>query len=70
MKRKWGLAIKRQREFLGMKQEEFAEAVGVDQSTVSRWEGGKAAPTVDRQLTIARVLRCDARVIFAFPDAA
>ena len=70
MKRKWGLNIQRQRKFAGMSQEELAAAINVKQSTVSRWETGDAAPTLDRQLAIARVLRCDARVLFAFPDAA
>lgn len=70
MKRKWGLNIQRQRKFAGMSQEDLAAAINVKQSTVSRWESGDAAPSLDRQLAIARVLRIDARVLFAFPDAA
>ncbi len=70
MKRKWGLAIQRQRKFAGMSQEDLAAAVNVKQSTVSKWESGEIAPTPDRQLAIARALRIDARVLFAYPDAA
>lgn len=70
MRRKWGMAIQRQRKFLQMTQEELAAAVSVKQSTVSKWEAGELAPTPDRQLAIARALHCDARVLFAFPDAA
>lgn len=70
MKRKWGLAIQRQRKFAGMSQETLAAAVGVTQAAVSRWESGEAAPSVENQLAIARALRIDARVLFAYPDAA
>jgi transcriptional regulator with XRE-family HTH domain len=70
VKKKWGTAMQRQRKFLGMSQEELAAALGVKQSTVSRWESGDAAPTLENQLAIARVLRIDARVLFSFPDAA
>lgn len=70
MKRKWGQAMQRQRLFIKMSQEELAATVGVKQSTVSRWESGDAAPTIENQLAIARALHIDARVLFAFPDAA
>lgn len=70
MRRKWGAAIQRQRTFIKMSQETLAATIGVKQSTVSRWESGDAAPTLDNQLAIARALRIDARVLFAFPDAA
>lgn len=68
MKRKWGEAIRRQRLFLGLTQTQLAQLVGVDQRAVSHWEIGRTAPTVDRQLAIARALKVDARVLFAYPD--
>ena len=37
--------IKRKRRELGMKQPAFANLVGVNQSTVSRWEKGIAKPS-------------------------
>lgn len=70
MKRRWGVAIQRQRKFAGMSQEALAAAVGVKQSAVSRWESGDAAPSVENQLAIAKALRIDARVLFSYPDAA
>lgn len=59
-----------QRKLVGMSQEALADAVGVKQSAVSRWESGETAPSVENQLAIARALRIDARVLFAYPDAA
>ncbi len=70
MKKKWGTAMRQQRKFLRMSQEELALALSVKQSTVSRWESGDAAPTLENQIAIARALHIDARVLFSFPDAA
>lgn len=70
MRRAWGLNIQRQRKVAGMSQEALAAALGVDQSAVSRWENGVTAPTIENQLAIARVLRSDARILFAYPNAA
>lgn len=70
MKKRWGNSIRLQRKVIRMSQVELAAALGVTQSTVSRWENGEIAPTVENQLAIARVLRSDARILFAFPDAA
>lgn len=70
MKKKWGIAMQRQRRVVRLSQVELAAALGVTQSTVSRWENGETTPTVENQLAIARVLHIDARVLFAFPDAA
>lgn len=70
VKQKWGSAIRRQRLFLGMTQQQLALATDVDQSAVSGWESGRMAPTVDRQLAIANALRIDARVLFAYPQEA
>jgi transcriptional regulator with XRE-family HTH domain len=70
VKKVWGVNMQRQRKVVGMSQVQLAAALGVTQSTVSRWESGEAAPTVENQLSIARALRIDARVLFAFPTAA
>lgn len=68
VKRRWGTAIKQQREFRKMTQQKLAEAVGVDQTTVSSWERGMKAPGLENQLAIARALGTDPRVLFSFPD--
>lgn len=70
MKKLWGRNMQLQRKVVGLSQVELATALGVTQSTVSRWESGEAAPTVENQLAIARALKTDARLLFAFPTAA
>ena len=39
-------------------QEEFARLVGVDRSTVTKWETGKCKPTADKLVKVADVLGC------------
>jgi transcriptional regulator with XRE-family HTH domain len=45
------------REFHGFSQRELAEAVGVDESALSRWESGKRVPRIDAAARLAFVLR-------------
>jgi transcriptional regulator with XRE-family HTH domain len=47
--------IRRVRHDLKLTQEGFAEKLGVDQTTVSKWEGGKARPTPEALLAVASV---------------
>lgn len=70
VRRRWGIAIREQRKLLGLSQKQLAEAVRVDQTTVSSWERGAKAPTIENQLAIARALRVAVHVLFAWPDAA
>lgn len=70
IKRLWGAAIKDQRLALGWSQKRLAETVKVDQSLVSQWEHGIVAPTVERQLSIARALGVAPRVLFQYPEVA
>jgi putative zinc finger/helix-turn-helix YgiT family protein len=53
--------IRRNREFLGLKQREFADRLGVGESTVSRWETGAQV----QQKSLDKLMR----IYFAFPDA-
>ncbi|MDD3959133.1 MAG: helix-turn-helix transcriptional regulator [Oscillospiraceae bacterium] len=39
-------------------QREVAESLGLDQTTVSRWECGYKMPRADRLLSIAGLYRC------------
>lgn len=70
VKQRWGSAIKEQRLARGITQRGLADAVGVDQSLVSYWEHGRKAPTIERQLDIARALGVAPRVLFQFPEVA
>jgi transcriptional regulator with XRE-family HTH domain len=52
-KKRLGRSIEQLRRRLGFTQESFAEALGVDNNTVGRWESGKTEP---RAYDLARVL--------------
>ncbi|WP_243726731.1 helix-turn-helix transcriptional regulator [Actinocrispum wychmicini] len=53
--RRGGLATRR--EVLAHTQESFAYALGVDRSTVSRWERGESVPEPLRRRQLAAVLK-------------
>lgn len=53
---RWGARIRQRREELNRSQAWLAEECGVLQTTVSRWEAGDIAPTIDKQVVIAQVL--------------
>ncbi|MFJ4961991.1 helix-turn-helix transcriptional regulator [Streptomyces sp. NPDC088729] len=59
------------RKACGLNQEGFAEAVGVDRSTVQRWEGGKNGPQPWQRPRIAKVLGVTSAELDALmvPDA-
>lgn len=55
------------------KQQEFAQIAGVQQSTVSRWENGSGAPTLEemqriRSAALAAGLVWDDRLFFDVPE--
>lgn len=52
----WGARIKAAREDRELTQTQLAELLGVEQTTVSRWEAGLTAPGPDRQVAIATLL--------------
>jgi transcriptional regulator with XRE-family HTH domain len=64
LRRRWAANIKAARKAKGMSQFDFAEQVGVDQTTVSRWERGKAIPTENSKVRIGEVVEADARELF------
>ncbi|MGP8302157.1 helix-turn-helix transcriptional regulator [Streptomyces inhibens] len=59
------------RKACGFNQEEFAEAVGVDRSTVQRWENGKTDPQPWQRPKIAKALEITTNALDALliPDA-
>lgn len=50
--------IKDKRERAGMTQGELAERLGVDRTTVTKWESGDAMPRADKLPDIAKALGC------------
>ncbi len=53
-----GTTIKHRREALDMQQGEFAEMVGVKQSSASAWESEQTLPRTEKLPRIAAALRC------------
>lgn len=53
-----GEKIRQLRERAGLSQKQLAEALGLDQSSVSLWERGITAPTVGTIYRLASVLGC------------
>ncbi len=53
------------RKAAGMTQAEFAAIIGVDRSTVTKWERGSAYPSSDKLPEIAAALGCTIDDLFA-----
>ncbi|MEU1073164.1 MULTISPECIES: helix-turn-helix transcriptional regulator [unclassified Streptomyces] len=53
------MGLAERRKALGHSQETFAHALGVDRTTVGRWESGKTEPQVSLRPRLAAVLRVD-----------
>lgn len=51
-------AIRRYRKERGLTQAEFAEALGMSQASISRFETGERKPDVDDLIDIARYFGC------------
>lgn len=50
--------IKKFREGSSLTQEKLAEQMGVDRSTVAKWETGEALPRAGKLTELARILNC------------
>lgn len=62
--RQWGGNIRLARSIQGMTQKQLADAIGVTQATVSRWEKGHVGPPDPDKIVLARVLKQDVRMLF------
>lgn len=50
--------IKHIREKHNISQQNLAELLSVDRSTIAKWETGKALPTADKLPKLAQILKC------------
>lgn len=58
------MLIKDLRTAKGMPQREFAAALGVDRTTIAKWETGAALPRADMLPKIAKLLGCSVGDLF------
>ena len=57
-----GIAEKRKE--AGMTQQELADKLHVDRSTIAKWETGNAFPTGDKIPQVAKALKCEIGELF------
>lgn len=50
---------------LGLTQQQLAEIIGVDRTTVGKWELGKALPRTKRLLVLTKILSCSIEDIYS-----
>ncbi|WP_368234657.1 helix-turn-helix transcriptional regulator [Anaerotruncus rubiinfantis] len=58
------ISLKAARVNAGLKQREAAKAVGVDVTTIIKWENGKTVPRADQLQTLCRVYNTPIDFIF------
>lgn len=61
--------IKQKREALNITQKQLADRVGVERSTVAKWEAGAAFPAASKLPKLAEVLGCTVGDLFAKAQA-
>lgn len=66
LREQWGGNIRAAREAAEKTQAELGADVGVNQSTVAKWERGTIAPADGHRLRLAEVLGRDAQELFSF----
>ena len=47
--------LKYLRKYTGMSQQEIADKIGIDRSSISRWENGDMGATIDKAIDIAQL---------------
>ena len=58
------MRITERRNTMGLTQSDLAEKLGVERSTVAKWESGAAAPRAVTLLRLAKILQCPAEELF------
>jgi len=59
--------LKRCRIAAGLTQKQLADAIGVPQQHISRWETGERTPTAETLLKISKVLKCTMEELIELP---
>lgn len=62
------MKVKDKRMSLNMTQDELAQKLNIQRSTVSMWETGEAMPRADKLPELARILQCDIADLFGDTD--
>ena len=57
------MGIKTARTKAGMSQEQLAIKLGIERSTVAKWETGKSLPRAELLLDIASILKCSVEML-------
>lgn len=52
------MQIKNLREQKGLRQEDIAQRLAIDRSTIAKWETGEAMPRSDKLPELAKILDC------------
>lgn len=68
IKKRFGLAVKEQRQAAGISQEELAMRVGADQAYVSRIETGQMNVTLETAQQLAQALETDISALLVISD--
>lgn len=56
--------IKQLREKAGLNQQQVAEKLSIDRSSIAKWETGEAMPTADKLPQLATILNCTIDELF------
>ena len=56
--------IEEKRIKLGLTQKQLAEMLGVERTTVSKWETGKSIPRKEKLLALEKILECSIEDIY------
>lgn len=61
--------IKQKREALNITQKQLADLLGIERSTVAKWEAGAAFPSAGKLPRLAEVLGCTVGELFTKTEA-
>lgn len=65
---RWGEAIREARLAAGLTQEQLADRIDGEQTTISRWERGVDVPRDEMRMKVARALGVPVGELFSYPE--